>query len=223
MPIYAILVRSVLHIYAVGLYIYTLPPFAVTLFPTRVPHPLSGVSTTYSRVSEETPPTVCTRLAACVHTPFRFSVFRPLYIVYIYKKVPVTERCLLMKQRGNRNVGFITVGCKIVSGFRFQVPGSKFKAIAISHRYCLQPSLSPSAMQAVVFPLLLFTLAFTFTLQCNYSVILFYFKRRDAEAQRILPFDRKCPEYAESWPTSQPMAHLKTLAKRFTLQVSIKL
>ena len=131
--------RSVLHIYAVGLYIYTLPPFAVTLFPTRVPHPLLGVSTTYSRVSEETPPTVCTRLAACVHTPFRFSVFRPLYIVYIYKKVPVTERCLLMKQRGNRNVGFITVGCKIVSGFRFQVQSSK-----------PSPSLLPSAIAIAI-------------------------------------------------------------------------
>ena len=155
-PIYAILVRSVLHIYAVGLYIYTLPPFAVTLFPTRVPHPLLGISTLYSRVSEETPPTVCTRLAACVHTPFRFYVFRPLYIVYIYKKVPVTERCLLMKQRGNRNVGFITVGCKIVSGSKFQVPSSKPSpspsaiAIAISHRHRHQPSLLPSAIAIAI-------------------------------------------------------------------------
>jgi len=55
-----------------------------------------------------------------------------------------------MKQRGNRNVGFITVGCKIVSGFRFQVPGSKFKAIAISHRYRHQPSLSPSAIAIAI-------------------------------------------------------------------------
>ena len=91
--IYAILVRSVLHIYAVGLYIYTLPPFAVTLFPTRVPHPLSGVSTTYSRVSEETPPTVCTRLAVRVHTVFPFSVFRPLAL-YIYIQKSTRYRVL---------------------------------------------------------------------------------------------------------------------------------
>ena len=48
-------------------------------------------------------------------------------------------------------------------------------------------------------------------------------KRRDAKTQRILPFDREYPEYAEFWPTSQPMVHLKTLVGRFILQVSIKL
>ena len=71
--IYVILVRSVLHIYTIGLYIYTFHPFAVTLFPTRVSHPLLTVSTTCSRVPEETPPTVCTRLVARVHTHFLFS------------------------------------------------------------------------------------------------------------------------------------------------------
>ena len=58
----------------------------------------------------------------------------------------------------------------------------------------------------------------------NYLAKDFYYKkRRDAEAQRILPFDRKCSECSEFWPTSQPMAHLKMLVGRFILQVSIKL
>ncbi|MBR3757258.1 MAG: hypothetical protein IKK62_02350 [Bacteroidaceae bacterium] len=44
------------------------------------------------------------------------------------------------------------MGCKIVSGFRFQVPGSKFKAIAIaiSHRHRHQPSLLPSAIAIAI-------------------------------------------------------------------------
>ena len=37
----------------------------------------------------------------------------------------------------------------------------------------------------------------------------YYKKRRDAEAQRIFPFNREHPEYAELWPTSQPVAHIK--------------
>ena len=44
-----------------------------------------------------------------------------------------------------------------------------------------------------------------------------------AETQKIFPFDREYPEYAEFWPASQPMVHLKTFIGRFILQVSIKL
>ena len=48
-------------------------------------------------------------------------------------------------------------------------------------------------------------------------------KRRDAEAQRIIPFDREYPEYAEIWLTSQPMEHFRKPVGRFTLQISLKL
>ena len=45
-------------------------------------------------------------------------------------------------------------------------------------------------------------------------------RRRDAENPSIR---QRVSRVRESWPTSQPMAHLKTFVGRFILQVSIKL
>ena len=102
---------SFAYLYKVSVYLY-ISSVCSHILISPCAHPLLTVSTTYSRVSEETPPTVCTRLAALVHTPFPLPAFRPLCIVYIYNKVPVTKHSPSMKWRGNRNVGIITVGCK---------------------------------------------------------------------------------------------------------------
>ena len=97
-PIYAILARSVLHIYAAGLYNYTFHPFAVTFPPVRV-HNLycPSAEAIVDCLQKLRRPCAHGRRHLCTHTSHLLS--SSLRTLHIYTKKHLSQSLLLRWNR----------------------------------------------------------------------------------------------------------------------------